>query len=151
MKALAADLNIAVAEWTNPSDTRSREEEREIDSLLLAGGGGGGGKKWFDGGESTAFQPSQLATFSDFILRTNKYQSLPITSPDLVNGSSSSFFSSSSSSSSSSSLILVDEFPNAFLRDPSPFHRLLAAYSRQRQPHPIVFVVSDSNSSSSRC
>lgn len=139
VKALAADLNVVVAEWANPSDTRSGQDEREIDQLLMEGGKGGG-KRFFDGGESTAFQPSQINAFSDFILRTNKYHSLP------MGGSSSS--SSSSSSFSSATLILIDEFPNAFLRDPAPFHNLLSEYNRRKQPHPIVFVVSNSSSSS---
>lgn len=44
---------------------------------------------------------------------------------------------------------MMDEFPNSFLRDPAPFHRLLSDYSRRKQPHPVVFVVSNSSSSNS--
>ena len=137
-------MRIAVSEWSNPSDTRSREEERELDQLLLETRSNNQ-RNWFvDGGEASAFQPSQLTTFTDFLLRTNKYQALPITVAEENP-------SSSSSSSSSSALILLDEFPNSFLRDPVPFHRLLHQYSRRSHAHPIVFVVSNSNSSSSRC
>ena len=139
MKALAADLRHEVAEWTNPSDTRSREEERQLDQLLLQGAANN--RKWADRDEANAFQPSQLATFTDFIMRTNKYNALSIGGDGGDNAAS---------SSSSTTVILLDEFPNAFLRDPSPFHRLLQQYSRRQHAHPIIFVVSNSNSSSSR-
>jgi len=125
--ALAHDLRIRVIEWTNPMDTRSHQEEREMDEMLR-------GRYW-DPTEST-FQPSQINAFSDFVLKANKYQSLSIGG-------------SSQSSSSSASLILIDDFPNAFFRDPKPFHDMLANYAKRRSPHPLVFVVSDANTSKS--
>ena len=138
VKALALDLRLEVAEWANPVDTRSREEERELDQLLLQTGGN---RRWFEKDEASAFQPSQLAIFTDFLLRKNKYNALSL--GGVTDDAASSAFSSSC-------LILLDEFPNSFLRDPAPFHRLLEQYSRRHHAHPIVFVVSNSNSSSSR-
>ena len=69
VKALAADLHVEVAEWANPVDTRSREEERELDQLLLQTDAN---RRWCEKDEASAFQPSQLATFTDFFLRKNK-------------------------------------------------------------------------------
>ncbi|ELU17316.1 hypothetical protein CAPTEDRAFT_93455 [Capitella teleta] len=71
---------------------------------------------------------SQIQNFREFLLRANKYASL--------------------GAATSKRLILVEDFPNVFLRDSGAFKELVRHYCRQGRC-PLVFVVSDSQSSES--
>ncbi|XP_013783229.1 cell cycle checkpoint protein RAD17-like [Limulus polyphemus] len=72
---------------------------------------------------------TQKEQFVDFILRANKYSSLFV-------------------KSTSGRLIVVEDFPNVFLREPEVFHNVLQLYSKTGRC-PAVFIVSESGSGSS--
>ncbi|XP_068995420.1 cell cycle checkpoint protein RAD17 isoform X4 [Embiotoca jacksoni] len=79
---------------------------------------------------------SQSAQFQEFLLRANKYSCLKM---------------SGDGGGADRKLILVEDFPNQFYRQPSSLHDILRCFVRTSQC-PLVFIVSDSLSghSSSR-
>ncbi|XP_068247112.1 cell cycle checkpoint protein RAD17 [Palaemon carinicauda] len=84
-------------------------------------------KTWIPG--DTVAPVSQSEQFKDFFIRTSKYNSVCKTSR-------------------AGNLMLVEDFPNVFLRDPSAFHILLRHYQKVGNS-PVVFIVSDSISQQS--
>ncbi|CAH1776203.1 unnamed protein product [Owenia fusiformis] len=75
---------------------------------------------------------SQSKQFSDFLLRANKYNKLQIFNQE----------------ASRNKIILVEEFPNAFLKDATLFHSTLRSYLATGRC-PLVFIISDSSSGQS--
>ncbi|XP_068461408.1 cell cycle checkpoint protein RAD17 [Clinocottus analis] len=76
---------------------------------------------------------SQLAQFQDFLLRANKYNCLKM----LGDGAA-----------ADGKIILVEDFPNQFYRQPSSLHDILRRFVKTSRC-PLVFVVSDSLSGDS--
>ncbi|XP_056274991.1 cell cycle checkpoint protein RAD17 isoform X1 [Pseudoliparis swirei] len=76
---------------------------------------------------------SQLAQFQDFLLRANKYNSLKMVGDGAATGGN---------------LILVEDFPNQFYRQPSSLHDILRRFVKTGR-RPLVFIVSDSLSGDS--
>ncbi|XP_014670142.1 PREDICTED: cell cycle checkpoint protein RAD17-like [Priapulus caudatus] len=75
----------------------------------------------------TEYGESQATQFREFLLRANKYPALQMLG----------------SVASERKIVLVEDFPNAFFRDSSNFHRILSKYGSTAQS-PLVFIVSDS-------
>lgn len=71
---------------------------------------------------------SQIQQFQDFLLRANKYSCLQM---------------SGDTASSNRKVILVEDFPNQFYRQPSSLHDVLRRFVRTSRC-PLVFIVSDS-------
>ncbi|XP_076064178.1 rad17 checkpoint clamp loader component [Oratosquilla oratoria] len=69
-------------------------------------------------------ESNQVTQFTDFLLRANKYTDI------------------CSVAKTSQNLILMEEFPNTFLRDPKPFHNILHRYQHVGKS-PIVFIMTD--------
>lgn len=78
-------------------------------------------------------QGSQLQQFQDFLLRANKYSCLQM-SGDTIG--------------SHRKVILVEDFPNQFYRQPGSLHDILRRFVRTSRC-PLVFIVSDSVSADS--
>ncbi|XP_064606495.1 cell cycle checkpoint protein RAD17-like [Liolophura sinensis] len=83
-------------------------------------------------GKKLSDSESQVKVFQDFLLRANKYQTLQIFG----------------GSSSSGKVVIIEDFPNFFFKDPQSFHDVLRKYKQQGKC-PLVFVVSDSASGQS--
>ncbi|XP_076321950.1 cell cycle checkpoint protein RAD17-like [Tachypleus tridentatus] len=81
----------------------------------------------FSNTRSMVSTTTQKEQFLDFILRANKYSSLFV-------------------KPNSGRLIVVEDFPNVFLREPEVFHNILKLYSKTGKC-PAVFIVCDSGSS----
>lgn len=120
LKVLAREMGHDVQEWINPTNSGSESRSKEDWT-----GDGFSGKKFLD-------SESQLKVFQDFLLRANKYQTLQIFG----------------GSSSSGKVVLIEDFPNFFFKDPQSFHDVLRKY-KQHGKCPLVFVVSDSASGQS--
>lgn len=126
MRTLCNELKVEIQEWVNPvassgdSDFRPMEQEdfRERSSVDIFSSG------------------SQSSQFSNFLLRANKYQALQLGGE------------ASAVSQSATRIILAEEIPNAFYRDPSEFHNILRKY-RHCGHCPLVFIISDTSSGSS--
>ncbi|KAM9360097.1 cell cycle checkpoint protein RAD17 isoform 2-T2 [Symphorus nematophorus] len=71
---------------------------------------------------------SQLAQFQDFLLRANKYNCLKMVGDG---------------GATDRKLILVEDFPNQFYRQPSSLHDILRRFVKTSRC-PLVFIVSDS-------
>nr|XP_046242046.1 cell cycle checkpoint protein RAD17 isoform X2 [Scatophagus argus] len=71
---------------------------------------------------------SQLAQFQDFLLRANKYSSLKMVGDR---------------ETTDKKLILVEDFPNQFYRQPGSLHDILRRFVKTSRC-PLVFIVSDS-------
>uniref|UniRef100_A0A8C2WSW4 RAD17 checkpoint clamp loader component n=1 Tax=Cyclopterus lumpus TaxID=8103 RepID=A0A8C2WSW4_CYCLU len=76
---------------------------------------------------------SQLAQFQDFLLRANKYNCLKMVGDGAA---------------TDGKLILVEDFPNQFYRQPSSLHDILRRFVKTSRC-PLVFIVSDSLSGDS--
>lgn len=76
---------------------------------------------------------SQLAQFQDFLLRANKYNCLKM---------------AGDGGATDRKLILVEDFPNQFYRQPGSLHDILRHFVKTSR-RPLVFIVSDSLSGDS--
>ncbi|ROT63291.1 putative cell cycle checkpoint protein RAD17 isoform X1, partial [Penaeus vannamei] len=85
-----------------------------------------GSRKYLDLGD-TVVPSSQTSQFRDFLIRTSKYRSVCGTGK-------------------AGNIILIEDFPNAFLRDPSEFHMMLRQY---KASSPVVFIMTDSTNQQS--
>lgn len=72
------------------------------------------------------FEDGQIERFEDFLFRTDRYGSLL------------------SAASTSKKIILIEDVPNIFMRDPAEFHSFLRRY-KQMGRTPAVFIVSESS------
>ncbi|XP_051499085.1 cell cycle checkpoint protein RAD17 isoform X2 [Apus apus] len=76
---------------------------------------------------------AQAAVFQDFLLRANKYNKLQMLGE---------------SSENCKKLILIEDIPNQFYRDPSSLHEILRRFVRTSRC-PLIFIISDNFSGDS--
>ncbi|KAG7318622.1 hypothetical protein KOW79_018377 [Hemibagrus wyckioides] len=113
---LAKDARCHIQEWTNPTTAEYRKDDAFMDSFDPA--------SRFNSFHSS----SQTAAFQEFLLRANKYNRLQMSGED---------------GAQERKIILVEEFPNQFYRQPGCLHDILRRYVRTGRC-PMVFIVSDS-------
>ncbi|KAI4877167.1 hypothetical protein NFI96_020658 [Prochilodus magdalenae] len=113
---LAKDVDFQIQEWSNPTTS----EYRSDDSF----------RQSFDpDSRFNSFQgSSQTGAFQDFLLRANKYNCLQM---------------SGDSQAPNRKIILVEDFPNQFYRQPGCLHDILRRFVKTGKC-PLIFVVSDS-------
>ncbi|KAJ8262961.1 hypothetical protein COCON_G00154180 [Conger conger] len=125
LRVLTQELGCRVQEWSNPTMTSEfRTEESFRDTFDPS--------SRFNGFHGV----SQTAEFQEFLLRANKYGRLQMLGDGLTSGRK---------------VILVEDLPNQFYRQPASLHDILRRFVRTCRC-PLVFIVSDclSGSSSSR-
>ncbi|NXB37690.1 RAD17 protein, partial [Eulacestoma nigropectus] len=120
LQILARDLGLQVQEWTNPLSLDFTKEDL---------------RNMFDHDSNFHTFPSQAqaALFQDFLLRANKYNKLQMLGE---------------SSENDKKLILVEDIPNQFYRDPGSLHEILRRFVRTSRC-PLVFIISDNFSGDS--
>ncbi|KAG8456441.1 hypothetical protein GDO86_002284 [Hymenochirus boettgeri] len=120
IQVLTNEIGIQMQEWINPLIQEFKKDELP---------------EVFD--RDMGFQPftsqSQSSLFQDFLLRANKYNKLQMLGE---------------SSSTTKKIIIVDDMPNQFYRDPSSLHDILRRFVRTGRC-PLVFIISDSLSGDS--
>ncbi|XP_077203571.1 cell cycle checkpoint protein RAD17 isoform X2 [Paroedura picta] len=118
LEILAKDLGIQVQEWINPVLMNFRKDD-------------------FQDALNNDFQvlpyQSQTSLFQEFLLRANKYTKLQMVG-DIMK--------------TNKRLILVEDIPNHFYRDPSSLHGILRTFVRTSRC-PLVFIISDGASAAS--
>ncbi|XP_008937230.1 PREDICTED: cell cycle checkpoint protein RAD17-like, partial [Merops nubicus] len=120
VQVLAKDLGVQVQEWTNPiSLDFTKEDLRSMFS--------------HDSDFHQFPSQAQATLFQDFLLRANKYNTLQMLGE---------------SSENDKKLILVEDMPNQFYRDPSSLHEILRRFVRTSRC-PLVFIISDNFSGDS--
>ncbi|NXY42527.1 RAD17 protein, partial [Ceuthmochares aereus] len=120
IQILAKDLGVQVQEWTNPiSLDFTKEDVRNM----------------FDHDSNFHKFPSQAqaAVFQDFLLRANKYNKIQMLGEPSENDKK---------------LILIEDIPNLFYRDPSSLHEILRRFVRTSRC-PLIFIISDNFSGDS--
>ncbi|KAI5618533.1 cell cycle checkpoint protein RAD17 [Silurus asotus] len=117
LHVLAKDLSCHIQEWTNPTTAEYRTDESFRDSFDPA--------SRFNSFHSS----SQTAAFQEFLLRANKYNRLQMSGDD--------------AGAPERKIVLVEDFPNQFYRQPGCLHDILRRYRRTGRC-PLVFIVSDS-------
>ncbi|XP_030049190.1 cell cycle checkpoint protein RAD17 isoform X2 [Microcaecilia unicolor] len=120
VQVLGKDLGVQLQEWTNPILLDFRRDDV---------------KNIFDPESSCQMFPSQSQTvlFQEFLLRANKYTKLQMVGD---------------STETDRKLILVEDLPNVFYREPASLHQILRRFV-QIGRCPLVFIVSDSISGDS--
>ncbi|NXS57544.1 RAD17 protein, partial [Brachypteracias leptosomus] len=120
IQILAKDLGIQVQEWTNPIPLDFTKEDL---------------RNMFSHDSNVHMFPSQAqaALFQDFVLRANKYNKLQMLGE---------------SSENDKKLILIEEVPNQFYRDPGSLHEILRKFVRTSRC-PLIFIISDNFSGDS--
>ncbi|NXE95556.1 RAD17 protein, partial [Menura novaehollandiae] len=120
LQILAKDLGIQVQEWTNPLSLDFAKEEL---------------RNMFGHDSNFHAFPSQAqaALFQDFLLRANKYNKLQMLGE---------------SSENDKKLILIEDIPNQFYREPGSLHEILRRFVRTSRC-PLVFIISDNFSGDS--
>ncbi|NXH55008.1 RAD17 protein, partial [Rhabdornis inornatus] len=120
LQILARDLGLQVQEWTNPLSLDFTKEDL---------------RNMFDHDSNFHTFPSQAqsALFQDFLLRANKYNKLQMLGE---------------SSENDKKLILIEDIPNQFYRDPGSLHEILRSFVRTSRC-PLVFIISDNFSGDS--
>ncbi|KAM9262388.1 cell cycle checkpoint protein RAD17 isoform 3-T3 [Morus bassanus] len=120
IQILAKDLGVQVQEWTNPISLDLTKEDL---------------RNMFGHNSNFHTFPSQAqaALFQDFLLRANKYNKLQMLGE---------------SSENDKKLILVEDIPNQFYRDPSSLHEILRRFVRTSRC-PLIFIISDNFSGDS--
>ncbi|XP_040397826.1 cell cycle checkpoint protein RAD17 isoform X2 [Cygnus olor] len=120
IQILAKDLDIQVQEWTNPiSLDFTKEDLRSIFGHIS--------------NFHTFPSQAQAALLQDFLLRANKYNKLQMLGE---------------SSGNDKKLILIEDIPNQFYRDPSSLHEILRRFVRTSRC-PLIFIISDNFSGDS--
>ncbi|NWI44879.1 RAD17 protein, partial [Picathartes gymnocephalus] len=114
LQILARDLSLQVQEWTNPLSLDFTKE----DLRNMFG---------HDSNFHTFPSQAQAALFQDFLLRANKYNKLQMLGE---------------SSENDKKLILIDDIPNQFYREPGSLHEILRRFVRTSRC-PLVFIISD--------
>ncbi|XP_010408139.1 cell cycle checkpoint protein RAD17 isoform X1 [Corvus cornix cornix] len=120
LRILAKDLGLQVQEWTNPLSLDFTKEDL---------------RSMFDHDSNFHTFPSQAqaALFQDFLLRANKYNKLQMLGE---------------SSENDKKLILIEDIPNQFYREPGSLHDILRRFVRTSRC-PLVFIISDNFSGDS--
>ncbi|XP_055647634.1 cell cycle checkpoint protein RAD17 isoform X1 [Falco peregrinus] len=114
IQVLAKDLGVQVQEWTNPISLDFTKEDL---------------RNMFGHDSSFHAFPSQAQAtlFQDFLLRANKYNKLQMLGESPENDKK---------------LILIEDIPNQFYRDPSSLHEIIRRFvSTSRCP--LIFIISD--------
>ncbi|NWW84315.1 RAD17 protein, partial [Rhynochetos jubatus] len=120
VQILAKDLGVQVQEWTNPVPLDfTKEDLREM--------------LGHNSDLHTFPSQAQGALFQDFLLRANKYNKLQMLGDPSENDKK---------------LILVEDIPNQFCRDPSSLHEILRKFVRTSRC-PLIFIISDNFSGDS--
>ncbi|XP_062369080.1 cell cycle checkpoint protein RAD17 [Cinclus cinclus] len=120
LQILAKDLGLQVQEWTNPlSLDFTKEDLRDMFG--------------HDSNFHTFPSQAQAALFQDFLLRANKYNKLQMLGESTENDKK---------------LILIEDIPNQFYRDPGSLHEILRTFVRTSRC-PLVFIISDNFSGDS--
>ncbi|KAL8203699.1 UNVERIFIED_CONTAM: hypothetical protein K2H54_059956 [Gekko kuhli] len=118
LEILAKDLGIQVQEWINPVLMDFRKDN--FQDVLM--------------NDFQVFPyESQTSLFQEFLLRANKYIKLQMVG-DIMK--------------TDKRLILVEDLPNHFYRDPSSLHEILRRFVRTGRC-PLVFIISDGASAAS--
>ncbi|XP_056395221.1 cell cycle checkpoint protein RAD17 [Hyla sarda] len=117
---LAKEMGIQVQEWINPlmQEYKPDEPPQIFDREM---------------GFQLFTSQSQSALFQDFLLRANKYNKLQMLGE---------------SPSTDRKLIIVDDMPNQFYRDPASLHDIVRRFVKNGRC-PLVFIISDSMSGDS--
>ncbi|NXE42189.1 RAD17 protein, partial [Ptilorrhoa leucosticta] len=118
LQILAKDLGLQVQEWTNPLSLDFTKEDL---------------RNMFDHDFHTFPSQAQAALFQDFLLRANKYNKLQMLGE---------------SSENDKKLILIEDIPNQFYREPGSLHEILRRFIRTSRC-PLVFIISDNFSGDS--
>ncbi|KAL4609492.1 cell cycle checkpoint protein RAD17 [Arapaima gigas] len=122
VKVLGQELGFQIQEWSNPSSViefKTQESCRQAFDPESRFNS-------FSGG-------SQTAVFQEFLLRANKYNCLQMLGDSHV---------------SAKKVILIEEFPNQFYRQPACLHDILRRFVRTGRC-PLVLIISDSLSGDS--
>ncbi|XP_061225260.1 cell cycle checkpoint protein RAD17 isoform X2 [Neopsephotus bourkii] len=121
IQILAKDLGVQVQEWINPiSLDFTKEDLRNIFG--------------HDSNFHTCPSQAQAAVFQDFLLRANKYNKLQMLGE---------------SSENDKKLILIEDLPYQFYREPSSLHEILRRFVRMSRC-PLIFIISDNFSGDSK-
>ncbi|XP_065519596.1 cell cycle checkpoint protein RAD17 isoform X2 [Lathamus discolor] len=121
IQILAKDLGVQVQEWINPiSSDFTKEDLRNMFG--------------HDSNFHTFPSQAQADVFQDFLLRANKYNKLQMLGE---------------SSENDKKLILIEDLPNQFYREPSSLHEILRRFVRMSRC-PLIFIISDNFSGDSK-
>ncbi|KAK3091878.1 hypothetical protein FSP39_023378 [Pinctada imbricata] len=117
LRVLARELKYDINEWANPDVKRQYNEWNQTGGVFTSGS---------EYSRVGTVSDSQIARFQQYLLSAYKYNTLSIFGSEVEK----------------KKIILVEDIPNIFGRDPSSFHGILRKYS-QTGRCPIVFVLSD--------
>uniref|UniRef100_A0A8C5BTL0 RAD17 checkpoint clamp loader component n=1 Tax=Gadus morhua TaxID=8049 RepID=A0A8C5BTL0_GADMO len=123
VQVLAEELGFRLQEWTNPSNVSEYRADPEAYRQTFEPA------SRFNGFLST----SQTGLFQEFLLRANKYNCLQMVGEQ---------------GPKDRKLILVEDFPNNFFRQPGSLHDILRRFVKTRRC-PLVFIVSENLSGDS--
>lgn len=121
IQVLTKELGVQIQEWSNPvslSEFKKDDYKNVFDP-----------ESRFRGFTSE----SQSAVFQEFLLRANKYNKLQM---------------SGEAKDTSKKVILIEEVPNQFYRQPASLHDILRRFIRTGRC-PLIFIISDSLSGDS--
>ncbi|XP_051962425.1 cell cycle checkpoint protein RAD17-like [Xyrauchen texanus] len=117
VQVLAKDLGFQIQEWSNPSTTSQYKTEDLFTQSFDP-----------DSRFNRFHGSSQTGLFQEFLLRANKYNCLQM---------------SGEKQTEDRKIILIEEFPNQFYRQPGCLHDILRQFSKTGRC-PLVIIVSDS-------
>uniref|UniRef100_T1J1L8 Checkpoint protein RAD24-like helical bundle domain-containing protein n=1 Tax=Strigamia maritima TaxID=126957 RepID=T1J1L8_STRMM len=117
IKTLAKCLNLEIKEWITPISDFKRDLGK-INSTY--------DNRKFEYRDAAIPYESQLVKFWDFFLRANKYSSLAFLNEN----------------EGLRRIILIEDFPNIFIRNPSDFHSTLRRFNKSSHS-PAIFIISD--------
>uniref|UniRef100_A0A8C4TN63 RAD17 checkpoint clamp loader component n=1 Tax=Erpetoichthys calabaricus TaxID=27687 RepID=A0A8C4TN63_ERPCA len=117
---LSQELGIEIQEWSNPLSSEFKKDN--LNSIFDC--------ESISGGFSSE---SQTRMFQEFLLRANRYNKLQL---------------SGETNDKTKKVILVEDIPNQFYRQPAYLHDILRKFSRTGRC-PLIFIISDSLSGSS--
>uniref|UniRef100_A0A673WK41 RAD17 checkpoint clamp loader component n=1 Tax=Salmo trutta TaxID=8032 RepID=A0A673WK41_SALTR len=127
VQVLAQELGYRMQEWSNPSSLSEYRPSSDPDTY----------RQTFDPDSrfNGFYGSSQTGLFQEFLLRANKYNRLQMSGEG-------------GASDSDRKLILVEDFPNQFYRQPGCLHDILRRFVKTCR-RPLLFIVSDSLSGDS--
>ncbi|XP_048451134.1 cell cycle checkpoint protein RAD17 isoform X2 [Rhincodon typus] len=122
IQVLVKELGIHLLEWTNPLSENQFKSHDEFKGCFNT-----------EPGFRINISKSQSVLFEEFLLRANKYKKLQMLGDRLE---------------TDKKLILVEDIPNQFYREPSCMHDILRRFVQVARC-PLVFIISDSVSQDS--
>lgn len=117
VRVLAKDLGFQIQEWSNPSTTSQYKMEDMFTQSFDP-----------DSRFNRFHGSSQTGLFQEFLLRANKYNRLQMSGEKVTEDRK---------------IILIEEFPNQFYRQPGCLHDVLRQFIKTGRC-PLVLIVSDS-------